>query len=86
MCGVLENQITYDGKHVPSRALCPCRGIALKKPPRNSKYAIILEKIIVFGICVYNPSRKNVFLVKTMVSAYMGYVDFLKHLFVFLIL
>ena len=32
MCRVLENQITYDVKHVPSRALCPYRGTALKHP------------------------------------------------------
>ena len=32
MCRVLENQITYDGKQVPSRDLCPCRGTALTHP------------------------------------------------------
>ena len=32
MCRGLENPITYDGKHVPSRALCPYRGTALKHP------------------------------------------------------
>ena len=58
MCRVLENQITYDGKHVPSRALCTYRGTALNTP-RNSKYAIICEKTIVLVLCVYNPSRKN---------------------------
>ena len=27
-----DDGLTYDGKHVPSRALCPCRGTALKHP------------------------------------------------------
>ena len=40
MCIFLAKQITYDRKHVPSRALCPYRGTALKHP-HNSKYTII---------------------------------------------